>query len=205
MLSRQGHRDRAFLEGAGGLLRRRRPVRGGLIQVVLPESLRPRLLQLAHYAIVADHPGLNRMYYHIRRHYYWPHLTAEIAATVRNCASCAIKLRRRTNLLKLFPATRPLESVSIDILGSLPKSERGKRFLLVITDRFTKLTTVVPLRNGLRVLRSLYLGLSGFRGYRPIILNVAILNAAILSIIDLQRLPPLDTPILGMFSLKPRN
>ena len=121
-----------------------------LIQVVLPESLRPRLLQLAHYAIVAGNPGLNGMYYHIRRHYYWPHLAADVAATVRNCASCAknrVKLRRRTTLLKLFPATRPLESVSIDILGPLPKSKRGKLFLLVITDQFTKLTTVVPLRN----------------------------------------------------------
>ena len=37
--------------------------------------------------------------------------------------------------------------MSIDILGPLPKSKRGKRFLLVITDRFTKLTTVVALRN----------------------------------------------------------
>ena len=55
--SRQGHHDRAFFEGADGLLRRRHPVHDNLIQVVLPESLRPRLLQLAHYAIVDGHPA----------------------------------------------------------------------------------------------------------------------------------------------------
>ena len=150
VLSRQGHPDRAPLEGADGLLRRRHPVHDDLTQVVPPESLRPRLLQLAHYAIVAGHPGLNRMYYNIRLHYYMPHLAADVAATVRNCASCAknrVRLRRRKNLLKLFPATRPMESVGIDILGPLPKSKRGKRFLLVISDRFTKLTTMVALRN----------------------------------------------------------
>ena len=73
-----------------------------------------------------------------------------MAATVRNCPSCArnrVKLRRYTNYLKLFTATKPFESVSIDILGPLPKSRRSKRFMLVITDRFSKLTAVVPLRN----------------------------------------------------------
>ena len=73
-----------------------------------------------------------------------------MTATVRNCPSCArnrVKLRRHTNYLKLFTATKPFESVSIDILGPLPKSRRGKRFLLVITDRFSMLTAEVPLRN----------------------------------------------------------
>ena len=34
----------------------------------------------------------------------------------------------------------------MDILGPLPRTEREKRFLLVITDWFSKLTAVVPLR-----------------------------------------------------------
>ena len=45
-----------------------------------------------------------------------------------------------------FPATKPLVSFCIDILGQLTKSKRKYIFLLVITDRFTKLTRVVPLR-----------------------------------------------------------
>ena len=49
-------------------------------------------------------------------------------------------------LLKLFPASGPLESVSPDILGPLEKSKRGFPFVLFITDRFTKLTQAVPLR-----------------------------------------------------------
>jgi Chromo (CHRromatin Organisation MOdifier) domain/Integrase core domain len=34
----------------------------------------------------------------------------------------------------------------MDILGSLPKTSHGNRFLLVITDRFSKLTKTIPLR-----------------------------------------------------------
>ena len=57
-----------------------------------------------------------------------------------------VKLRKHLNRLRMFPPTRPLKSLAIDILGLLPKTRAGKRFLLVITDRFTKLTQVVALR-----------------------------------------------------------
>ena len=48
--------------------------------------------------------------------------------------------------MKLFPATAQLDSVAIDILGPLPKSSRDFIFMLVISNRFTKLTQVVPLK-----------------------------------------------------------
>ena len=89
------------------------------------------------------------MYYHVRCTYYLPHMAADIFATVRNCTTCAknrLNLRKRTNSLKLFPATKPLASLCIDILGPLTKSKKGNVFLLVITDRFKKLTRVVLLR-----------------------------------------------------------
>ena len=48
--------------------------------------------------------------------------------------------------MKLFPATGPLESIAMDLLGPLPPSRAGNRFILVMTDRFTKLTQIVPLK-----------------------------------------------------------
>ena len=150
VLARQSKRiDSAFFEGPDGLLRRRHPREPDIEQVVLPDTLRPRILQLAHHAKLAGHPGQTRMYYNVRRTYYWPHMAADIFATVRNCTTCAknrLMLRKRTNPLKLFPATKPLASLCIDILGPLTESKRGYVFLPVITDRFTKLTRVVPLR-----------------------------------------------------------
>ena len=150
VLARQSKRiDSAFFEGPDGLLRRRHPREPDIEQVVLPDTLRRRVLQLAHHVKLAGHPGQTRMYYNVRRTYYWPHMAADIFATVRNCTTCAknrLKLRKRTNPLKLFPATKPLASLCIDILGPLTKSKRGYVFLLVITDRFTKLKRVVTLR-----------------------------------------------------------
>lgn len=47
--------------------------------------------------------------------------------------------------MKLFLATKPLHSVAMDLLGPLPETELGKKFLLVLDFRFPELTHVVPL------------------------------------------------------------
>ena len=118
-------------------------------QVVVPHDLKSRVLHMGHHSKLAGHPGGRKMYYTLSRDYYWPALAVDAYATVRNCVRCAqerVKLVRKTKRLKLFPAQAPLESVSIDILGELIRTPRGHRWLLVITDRFSKLVRTVPLR-----------------------------------------------------------
>ena len=139
----------SFFEDHDGVLCRKQPADPTRIQIVLPEVLRPRLLRLAHHSPLAGHPGQTRLHHRLSRSYYWPQMAADVATTVRECSACAknrLRLIRNTSPMLLFPATNPLESVAIDILGPLPKSKRGFRFILVIADRFTKLTQVVPLR-----------------------------------------------------------
>ena len=71
VLARQSKRiDSAFFEGPDGLLRRHHPREAGIEQIVLPDTLRPRVLQLAHHTKLSGHPGQIRMYYHVRRTYY---------------------------------------------------------------------------------------------------------------------------------------
>ena len=150
VLARQSEsRDSAFFEDHQGVLKRRHPFEPDTVLAVVPRTLRARRLRLCHNPAITGHPGQNCMYYALRREYYWPHLAADVAATVRGCRTCAmnrVKLRKHLSRLRLFPATRPLESLAIDILGPFPKTKTGKRFLLVITDCFSKLMQVVALR-----------------------------------------------------------
>jgi len=118
-------------------------------QLVIPSSLQERLLKLKHHATTAAHPGLNRMYYTMRRNYYWPSTISDIYKTITNCTSCApnlLALRKHTSPLTLFPAEEPLTSLSVDIFGPIPASKAKNRFILVITDRFSKLPKCVALR-----------------------------------------------------------
>ena len=85
ILSRQSEKtDSAFSEDEDGLLRRR-ALLDGAEQIVVPKTLKPRLLTMCHRSVLAGHPGQTRMYDTMRRTYYWPQMAADIAATVRDC------------------------------------------------------------------------------------------------------------------------
>ena len=116
---------------------------------VVPASLRSRLCTLAHYTRVSGHPGSTKLTASLSRHWFWPSLARDCVATVRSCPSCvARRLKRgpkRTVPLTIFPPIRPLEFVAIDVLGPLPTTSRGNRFVLCITDRFSKMSVAVPL------------------------------------------------------------
>ena len=65
VLIRQSRKmDSAFYEDEYGLLRH--PAINDIDQIVLPKTLRPRVLDLAHYSKLAGLPGQTQMYHHVR-------------------------------------------------------------------------------------------------------------------------------------------
>eukprot|EP00171_Calliarthron_tuberculosum_P023081 IDg23081t1 len=117
-------------------------------QIVVPESLRLRALNLFHRPITAGHPGGKKMYTTLRRNLYWPGMALDCYQHVRSCPECArerVRLRRYATELQLFPPSAPLDSIAMDLLGPFPPTKLGNTHLLVITDRFTKLTRTIPL------------------------------------------------------------
>lgn len=56
-------------------------------------------------------------------------------------------LHRNQNMMNCFLATAPLEFVAVGILGKLLKYLRGNAFLLVVTDRYSKLVCTITLKN----------------------------------------------------------
>lgn len=69
--------------------------------------------------------------------------------TMNQCASCAKNkalLKKQRKRRHLFPAHGPLEFLAIDILGPFLKTPVGNLFVLMITNRDSKLAKKVPLR-----------------------------------------------------------
>jgi len=76
-------------------------------------------------------------------------MVTDICNTITKSTTSAqnrLSLRRHTSPLTLLPATEPLTDLSVDIVGPVPATKAGNRFILVITDRFSKLTNCVSLR-----------------------------------------------------------
>jgi len=122
------------------LLRRAAP--DGAHQVVVPAALKEQVLHLEHDATLAGHPGESRMYAAMGRYYYWVGMAANVLFYVSKCDSCALQRVRplaRRSPLTLFPATMPFQDIAVDLYGPHARTAAGHRFILVITDRFTKL------------------------------------------------------------------
>jgi transposase InsO family protein len=118
-------------------------------QVLVPPKLREIVLHMAHLPPKASHPGARRMQANISQEFYWATLRRDCADYVKHCLSCAAVKGpdgRQTRPLQLFPPDGPWEFVCADILGPLPTTVSGHRFVLVISDRFSKFTVAVPMK-----------------------------------------------------------
>ena len=90
------------------------------------------------------------MYDTMRQHYYWPYMATDVFQTAKDCRDCAQARGtryRNQKLMKTFKATQPLDFVALDLLGPLIKTTTGYTDILVITDRFSKMARVVPLKS----------------------------------------------------------
>ena len=68
------------------------------------------------------------------------------------CGKCAVCCSRKTPHrlrapLEVSLVSRPLEHVAMDILGPLPETPRGSKYILVVGDYFTKRKEAYPLKN----------------------------------------------------------
>ena len=119
-------------------------------QTVVPYSLRKNIIREYHDSILAGHLAFLRTYFRIRDKFYWPEMLKDIKTYCRSCEACALQRRvvKRTFLHPLEIATAPFEVIGMDFLGPIkPESLSGNKYVLVMTDSFSKWTEVVALPN----------------------------------------------------------
>ena len=136
-----------FHDDPNGLLVRTAPL-DGATQVCVPTHMRYGVIMREHYPPQAGHPGANKMYTSMRRWFYGECMVVDVYAFVANCTQCArnrVGKRRKTNYLKTFPPTEPLTDLCRYLLGPLPRTAAVNEYLLVIVDRFSKMTRAISL------------------------------------------------------------
>ena len=112
-------------------------------QVVVPQHMIAEVLTLAHDKRPSAHFGYRRMFARLGDKLYWPTMTKDVKDYLMSCEVC--QQRKPTSLptvepLVLTRTTRPGELVTADVMGPLPVTEQGNKYVLVVCDHFTKWT-----------------------------------------------------------------
>ena len=82
--------------------------------------------------------------------YYWQGLTKQMYKYVHGCHECGSNKnygRKRSSPLKQYIVDAPMERIAVNILVPLPVTPRGNKYILVLSDYFTKWTECFALQN----------------------------------------------------------
>ena len=110
-------------------------------QVVIPASLRHDILISCHDDPSAGHLGHIKTYEKVRQRYYWHGMCKDIEHWCRTCIDCAMRKRPRNHHkapLLPIPVQGPFDRLAMDILGPLPTTHDGNRYILVFSDYYTR-------------------------------------------------------------------
>lgn len=117
-------------------------------QVVVPTCLRESLLRLSHESIFAGHLGNERTRMRIENDFYWPDCAGDVSRFCAACAKCQMIGRKP---MKVPLGTHPVIQeafyrVAMDLIGPLPLTEHGNRYILTVVDFATRYPLALALK-----------------------------------------------------------
>lgn len=127
-----------------GPLVRKSPIENAL-QRYMPTTLRPQILCLCPYLLLAGYPGEQWTYYTTGWLCYWPHMASNVYTRVSGFRSCSWRFgkNKKQTELRLFPTAGPFYFIAVNILSLLPKTDSGKQYIVMETDRYPGLTKAI--------------------------------------------------------------
>ncbi|XP_068230376.1 uncharacterized protein [Palaemon carinicauda] len=119
-------------------------------QLVLPLSLVPALLELAHSHV--NHFGVNKTYSTLAEDFFWPGMKKDIQQFIKACHHCQTtgKPNERLPPAPLQPISVPkfpFERIIIDCVGPMPRTKQGNEYLLTVLCPTTRYPIAVPIKN----------------------------------------------------------
>lgn len=119
------------------------------LQVVIPGALIPEVLKQLHGSPLCGHFSVRRTCARAEQSCYWPYMIRDIQEYCKKCIACEAKRQPNPPFrapLQPMVTSKPFERVAADIT-ELPCSSSGNRYVLVVTDYFTKYINLYAMPN----------------------------------------------------------
>jgi len=132
------------LELKNGILFRRFEKKNGtgsFWQMLTPKCLQKDIMHQMHNGLLSGHLGQKKTRDKILQGYYWFGIREDINLWILQCDNCGANKTPSVNPKAppgSIPVGAPLDRLCTDLLGPFPVTPRKNRYVLVVTDHFSK-------------------------------------------------------------------
>ncbi|PKU68694.1 RNA-directed DNA polymerase [Dendrobium catenatum] len=106
-------------------------------------STRLVIIRECHESSIAGHFGRDKTLALVQEHFFWPSLNRDVDRFIKRCRICVIAKTQSKKLGLYIPLPvpdGPWTDVSLDFVLGLPRTQRNKDSIMVVVDRFSKMS-----------------------------------------------------------------
>ena len=116
---------------------------------VVNDQVKKQILYEFHDSPLGGHRGINKTYHAISSRYTWPKMRREIEEYVKQYKSCQMNKiltpRNKVPMQVTTTAACPFEKCYMDVVGPLPVTTQGHKYILTFQDDLSKYVVAVPI------------------------------------------------------------
>lgn len=119
-------------------------------KIVIPKEHILDTIRQNHDKPTSGHLGVHKTIHKLKMHYFWPRMFSDVQNYIKGCEICKA-FKHSTSAphgLMTNPkiVERPMEMLSVDLIGPLPKSYSGCIYILSVVDVFSKYCWIFPIK-----------------------------------------------------------
>ena len=120
--------------------------------ILAPNTLRHTILNLCHDSPTAGHYSAMKTTSKVLESWFWPGCKQDIKQYCQQCLTCAATnnphCKKPVPLRKMLdPPSNFGQRVHMDLIGPLPTSINGNKYILTMVDAYSKLVEVMPIKD----------------------------------------------------------